>query len=330
MEAGSTFCFLIHALLLLLLLQCERLPQGSGGGKAETRRHHDHMHDDDDEPAAAGAASLKVFFKVEDLKMGRVIELYFPIKKPSTTPNLLPREEADRIPFSSSQLPYLLDLFGFDPQSDQAKAVQGTLYHCEFPPLDGETKFCATSLESMLDNLRDIFGQLAALQVLTTTTTYINNINVDNQLLLNSSSDDDDIIPSSSSRLQQQEYHMQDDQLQNYTILSTKRVQVTRMLGCHILPYPYAVFYCHGQRGDTHIYVVTLRNISTRRRRRRRRRGQIIEAVGVCHMDTSHWDPNHIAFKVLGAKPGTSAPICHVFPPDNMVWIPKSHTSTAQ
>ncbi|KNA03061.1 hypothetical protein SOVF_212750, partial [Spinacia oleracea] len=47
----------------------------------------------------------------------------------------------------------------------------------------------------------------------------------------------------------------------------------------------------------------------------------IVEAVAVCHMDTSQWSPNHASFRVLKIKPGSS-PVCHFFPADNLVWVP--------
>lgn len=281
MEGGSSLGYLmIHVLLQFAIFHRSAARDlAAKGNPSNFQPIHGHtpfssamLHD----------PSLKVFFKAENLKAGVVIPLYFPIKDPLKTPNLLPQEEADSIPFSSSQLPYLLDFFGLHPHSVQANSMKQTLKHCEFPPLEGETKFCAASLESMLENLRAIFGQGVDFKVLTTT--YIENSS----------------IP-----------------LKNYTILSPKQVEVQKMMGCHTLPYPYAVFYCHGQKGDTKIYLIKLRD----------EQGQIIEAVGVCHMDTSHWDPNHIAFQVLGVKPG-EAPICHVFPSDNMVWIPISQTST--
>ncbi|GMH13433.1 hypothetical protein Nepgr_015274 [Nepenthes gracilis] len=248
-----------------------------GDGSKEIPHQHIHAHRQSSSPATLDP-SLHIFFKVEDIRVGKVIPLYFPIKYPSTTPNILPREEADSIPFSLARLPYLLNFFQFPQNSAQANAMEETLKHCEFPPIKGETKFCATSLESMLENLGDVFGSGVGLKVLTTTQ------------LRNST------VP-----------------FQNYSALTYRDLETPRMIGCHTMPYPYAVFYCHGQKGDTKLYLITLRN----------EEGDRIEAVGVCHMNTSHWDPNHAAFKVLGVGPG-SAPVCHVFPPDDLVWVPSS------
>ncbi|KAI5314245.1 hypothetical protein L3X38_043421 [Prunus dulcis] len=49
----------------------------------------------------------------------------------------------------------------------------------------------------------------------------------------------------------------------------------------------------------------------------------MVEAVAVCHLDTSQWSPNHASFSVLRTKPGASA-VCHFFPADNLVWVPAS------
>ncbi|GAB4853913.1 hypothetical protein Ancab_018122 [Ancistrocladus abbreviatus] len=299
-EPAKVWGRLLYALVLLLcLLRASAARELAGkGNPRNTQIEYDHRamdaHRDDDikemphqrmnahTPSSLASSdldpSLNVFFKVEDVKVGKLIPLYFPIKDPSTTPNILPREEVDPIPFSSSQLPYLLDFFQLPPNSPQAHAMDETLKHCEFHPLEGETKFCANSLESMLENLRAIFGLGLDLKVLTT-----------NKLKT--------AIP-----------------FQNYTVLSYKQVQNPRMIGCHPMPYPYAVFYCHGQQAaDTKLYLMTLRS----------EEGNRIEAIGVCHMNTSRWDPNHAAFKVLGIEPG-SAPVCHVSPPDSLVWIPSS------
>jgi hypothetical protein len=102
--------------------------------------------------------SLNVFFTIDDLKVGKIKPIYFPEKDPSMSPRLLSREEADTIPFSSKQLPNLLEFFSFSIDSPQAKAMEYTLGQCELEPIEGETKFCATTLESLLDFAGGIFG----------------------------------------------------------------------------------------------------------------------------------------------------------------------------
>lgn len=114
--------------------------------------------------------SFHIFFTLEDLKIGKTMLLYFPQKPdPSNTPRLLPRDEAESIPFSSSQLSSLLDYFSFSESSAQAKAMKYTLEQCELEPIQGEFKFCATSLEEMLDRAQQIFGPGTESRALTTT-----------------------------------------------------------------------------------------------------------------------------------------------------------------
>lgn len=78
------------------------------------------------------------------------------------------------------------------------------------------------------------------------------------------------------------------------------------------MPYPYAVFYCHSQLlSENKLFQVSLGGPD----------GERVEAVAVCHMDTSRWDRDHVSFTVLGIEPGSS-PVCHFFPVDSIVWVP--------
>ncbi|EOX98055.1 Uncharacterized protein TCM_006908 isoform 1 [Theobroma cacao] len=168
--------------------------------------------------------SLMVFFILNDLKVGKSMPIYFPKNDPSTSPHLLPREEADSIPFSLKELPYLLRFFSFLQDSPQAKAMEDTLRECETKAIKGETKFCATSLESMLDFARSIFGLNSHFKILTTAHL------------------------TKSSTL-----------FQNYTILATpQETSAPKMVACHTMPYPYAVLYCHSQETQNKVFKVSL------------------------------------------------------------------------
>lgn len=229
--------------------------------------HMDHNHMDPE---------LHVFFIPKDLKVGKKMPIYFSMKDSSTSPKFLPREEANQIPFSSKQLPSLLNFFSIPKNSPQAKAMKYTLEQCEFEPMEGETKFCATSLESLLDSARHLFGLSPQFKVLTTT--HLTKSHV---------------------------------LLQNYTILEVKENRVPNVIGCHPMPYPFAVFYCHSQQSDTSLYEVLVEGEN----------GGRVQAAAICHMNTSKWDPDHAAFRVLKVEPGTS-PVCHFFPHDNLVLMP--------
>ncbi|KAK4258663.1 hypothetical protein QN277_005087 [Acacia crassicarpa] len=221
---------------------------------------------------------LNVFFTPKDLKIGNKMPIYFAHENISASPKFLPREESEKIPFSSRHLPSLLKFFSFPKHSPQAKAMKYTLKHCEFKAMEGETKFCATSLESLLDSTRKIFG------------------------------------PSEFSMLSTTYLTKSPVSLQNYTISKVKNISVSRVIGCHPLPYPYAVFYCHSQENDTRLFVVMLEGEQD---------GARVKAPAICHMDTSMWNKDHVAFDVLKVQPGTS-PVCHFFPPDNLIWVPLS------
>jgi len=222
--------------------------------------------------------SSRIFFFMEDIKVGKTMPIYFPKRDPSTSPRFLPREEADSIPFSVNQIPHLLEFFSFSQDSPQAKAIEDTLRHCESEPIKGETKFCATSLESMLDFASAVLGRFKPnFQVLTTSH-----------------------LTKSTTRFQ------------NYTILKIPvEISAPKMVACHTMPYPYAIFFCHSQESENKVFKVTLGGEN----------GDRVEAIAVCHMDTSQWSPNHVSFLVLGVLPGTSS-VCHFFSADNLLWVP--------
>lgn len=220
-------------------------------------------------------SSVHIFFTIDNLKTGKSLPICFSYQS-STKSYLLSREEANSIPFSSEKLPYLLELFSFSKDSPQAKAMEYTLKHCELEPIEGETRFCATSLESMLDSARGVFGLDTEFKLLTT---------------------------SSLTK---------PTPLQNYTILEVpQEIFAPKSIACHSMPYPYAVFYCHGQENKNRLFEISLGGED----------GEKVEAVAVCHMDTSQWDADHVSFRVLKIKPGDS-PVCHFFPLDNLVWVP--------
>ncbi|KAK4277032.1 hypothetical protein QN277_015098 [Acacia crassicarpa] len=105
---------------------------------------------------------------------------------------------------------------------------------------------------------------------------------------------------------------VKDTPMQEYTIApGVKEVGVDEAVVCHRQEYPFAVFYCHKTEG-TRAYRVPLEGAD----------GVRVKAVAVCHIDTSEWNPEHLAFQVLKVKPGT-VPVCHFLPQDHVVWVPK-------
>jgi hypothetical protein len=279
-----------------MILNFLQFAHGSHGARELTNKHHedqllDHIRLYDD-PANQGHVhshpsshmdhmdpSSMIFFTMEDLKVGKTMPIYFPKRDPATSPHFLPREEADSIPFSLKQLPHLLEFFSFSPDSPQAKAMEDTLRHCESEPIKGETKLCATSMESMLDFAAAILGRFQHHDFQVLTTSHL----------------------TKSTTL-----------FQNYTILKIPgEISAPKMVACHTMPYPYAIFYCHSQESQNKVFKVTLGGEN----------GDRVEAIAVCHTDTSQWSPDHVSFRVLGVLPGTSS-VCHFFPAENLVWVP--------
>lgn len=274
MSLGFSSSWSLSFCVLLVLMSAEAskgeysLQKHEDGGEEAMARKHIHTRMD---------MSMRIFFTITDLKVGKRIPVYFSKRDPATSPHLLPREEVESIPFSSAQLPYLLQFFGFSQGSPQAIAMENTLRHCETEPIEGETKSCVTSLESMLDFSQKIFGLKASFEVISTK------------------------LGEKTTSL-----------LQNYTILKLpKPISAPKMVACHTLPYPYAVFYCHFQEGENKVFEVSLGGEN----------GDRVEAVAVCHMDTSQWNQDHVSFRLLGVQPGAS-PVCHFFPADNLIWVP--------
>ncbi|KAL1346097.1 hypothetical protein AAHE18_08G165100 [Arachis hypogaea] len=122
-------------------------------------------------------------------------------------------------------------------------------------------------------------------------------------------------IPFSSSRLPEilNRFNIEAEETQDrqYTVAEGVKKNGEKAMVCHKMNYPYAVFYCH--KIDTRSYSVPLMATND---------GTKVKAIVVCHTDTAHWPSNHVAFKMLNTKRGTT-PICHFLPTDNVIWVPQ-------
>ncbi|XP_028113859.1 uncharacterized protein LOC114311889 [Camellia sinensis] len=92
--------------------------------------------------------NIVIFFLENDLKKYTKMTLRF--TRITTSTIFLPRQVAEKIPFSSKKMPQILDYFSVKPNSMEAKTIKQTIKECEKPGIKGEEKYCATSLESML------------------------------------------------------------------------------------------------------------------------------------------------------------------------------------
>ncbi|KAK9176992.1 hypothetical protein WN944_029011 [Citrus x changshan-huyou] len=221
------------------------------------------------------SSEVKIFFTLRDLKVGNKMALYLPIEDHSNSAHFLPSEEADSFPFSLKQLPYILELTSIPRVSPQAKAMEDTLRMCETDPIKDEIKTCATSLESMLDFAGSIFGSETGFKTVTTKST--------------------------------------SNTFQNYTILEVQEIPASKMVACHYMSYPYAIYGCHSHMTENINKVFRVSLVGDN--------GDIADAISACHLDTSQWNPDHQSFQILGIKPGT-IPVCHYFPTDHLVFVP--------
>ncbi|KAH9614011.1 hypothetical protein KSS87_022801 [Heliosperma pusillum] len=99
------------------------------------------------------------------------------------------------------------------------------------------------------------------------------------------------------------------DRLMAYKVVEINAMATEKyMVACHRAGFPYAVFKCHQPKATT-AYQITLAGVHD---------GAIVKAYGVCHSDTSGWNPKFIGLKTLGVKPGT--PICHFLQFHDVIW----------
>ncbi|TYI73324.1 hypothetical protein E1A91_D07G122300v1 [Gossypium mustelinum] len=252
-------------------LETKSLQQSSEMENHNMEHHHNHHNH-------VGSAEIGLF-TIDELRgfnVGKKLPIFFPIKNHSLYPPFLPKEVADTIPFSSSQLSNILQFFSVSPNSPKGKAVQDTLIKCELEAAQGETKICATSLESLLDFLSNAFGPDVDFKFISTR------------------------HPTITTPI-----------FQNYTVLESPReIESPKKVACHPMPYLYAVHFCHFDATETKAFRLQLvGDIS----------GDKVDALVVCHMDTSGWSTDHAAFRMLGIKQGNA--VCHVFSQGNLVWI---------
>ena len=153
---------------------------------------------------------LSTFFLKKNLYPGAKLKDVNLVKRTIIGNVFIPRPEADAIPFSSKNLPKILEHFSMVPDSKDAKLMQETITMCEDPPTKGEKKLCSTSLESMVDNVISLLGT-SNIQVMSTT---ING-------------------PQHEKMV--------------YTISSPikKFSEQDELVICHPLPSPQAMHYCH-------------------------------------------------------------------------------------
>ncbi|KAF3341332.1 BURP domain-containing protein 3-like protein [Carex littledalei] len=110
---------------------------------------------------------LNMFFQPKDIYPGAKIKEAISLDRSIVGNAFIPRIEAEAMPFHSNNLSQLLNRYSIEPGSKEAKQIQKSLSHCEAPFPKGAKQFCATSLESMIDNTISELGT-PNLQVMST------------------------------------------------------------------------------------------------------------------------------------------------------------------
>ncbi|XP_057450965.1 BURP domain protein RD22-like [Lotus japonicus] len=149
------------------------------------------------------------FFLEHDLQPGKKFNLDF--TKLSDEFTFLPDKVSKSIPFSSNRFSEILNHFNIEAKSSDAETLKHTLDTCELPGIDGEDKYCATSLESVVNFTVSKLGKNIRL--------------VSSTVLL--------------------EKETQKKKPQQYSVLKGVQKLGDKAVACHKMNYLYAVFYCH-------------------------------------------------------------------------------------
>ncbi|CAA0841566.1 Probable polygalacturonase non-catalytic subunit JP630 [Striga hermonthica] len=94
-------------------------------------------------------------------------------------------------------------------------------------------------------------------------------------------------------------------------IKNIKTFNAENIVACHEMFLPFAAYFCHSLP-STRVYSADLVDGKTGAR--------VNTVVGVCHMDTSGWPADHVAFRVLKFGPGQGE-ACHWLNEIDLVWV---------
>ena len=86
-----------------------------------------------------------MFYLYNDLHPGKKMTLLF--TNSGTKVSFLPRQVAESTPFSSDKIPEIMKQSALEVNSKEAQIIRDEIGGCEEPNMEGEDKYCATSLE---------------------------------------------------------------------------------------------------------------------------------------------------------------------------------------
>ncbi|KAK8938863.1 BURP domain-containing protein 3 [Platanthera zijinensis] len=154
--------------------------------------------------------NARLFFLKHNINPGT--KMVLDLTGATSAPPFLSHEQSMAAPFSSGKLADILGLFSIERGSLGAAAVRRALAECEDPPLDGESKRCVTSVETMLDFVE---AELSGDDVRIVETA----------------------VAGGGSVAGRQEYVVGPAGL--------RLVRADAVVSCHLEPYPRALYYCH-------------------------------------------------------------------------------------
>ncbi|KAJ9153758.1 hypothetical protein P3X46_027166 [Hevea brasiliensis] len=199
-----------------------------------------------------------IYFLQDGLHPDKKMKLTF--TKSTNGSNFLPRKIADTLPFSSNKLPEILNYFAIEPTSKEAQILKHTIAECEAPSIRGEHKYCATSLESLIDFVVAKYGKKV-------------------QVLSNEAE--------------------QEKKEQGYTILKGVKMMDDNQIACHEEIYPYAVYMVPLMGGDgSKAKAIVVCHLNTTAWNPEHFAFQVLKVKPgppVCHFldsDTNVWVPN--------------------------------------
>lgn len=147
------------------------------------------------------------FFRESMLKMGTVMPMP-DIRDKMPRRSFLPRSIASKLPFSSTKVDELKQIFHAGQNSTMEKIMADALAECERAPSRGESKQCVSSIEDMIDFATSILGRNVAVQ----STESIEGSN--RKILIGQ-------------------------------VKGINGGEVTKSVSCHQSLFPYLLYYCH-------------------------------------------------------------------------------------
>ncbi|CAN6361729.1 unnamed protein product [Urochloa humidicola] len=175
------------------------------------------------EKNAHGVPPSGFFFHEPQVRVGSTMTVFLP---PVTTKGDLPRDVQEKVPpFGSVKDTFAM--FNITPGSAEAAEVDETLRGCSEPPLPGEHKVCATSVEAVV---------LAATGMLGGTST--------GGVWAAASA-----LPSAGLPRQ------------SYVLRRVVGLPGKRLVACHIEAFPYAVYRCHMSERSSRAYLISLQGL---------------------------------------------------------------------